>query len=115
MTTVSDTDIKELKQFISDGLNSLKLEWKEDINQLDKRITEKLSDLKQEVVESKTELKGIDKRLSTVETAIQKIPDLAEKVGEFKNWKQIGVLLLASIFSGTIGSFIGWIVRGFKP
>ena len=48
MTTVSDTDIKELKQFISDGLNSLKLEWKEDINQLDKRITEKLSDLKQE-------------------------------------------------------------------
>ena len=62
-----------------------------------------------------TKLDNTNQRLSNIETSIQKIPDLAEKVGEFKNWKQVGILLLASIFSGTIGSFIGWIARGFKP
>lgn len=35
MTTVSNADIKELKQFISYGSNYLKLECQEDINHLD--------------------------------------------------------------------------------
>jgi hypothetical protein len=40
--------------------------------------------------------------LSNVETSVQKIPELAEKVGEFKWWKQT-VLILSS---GTVGAFI---------
>ncbi len=42
-------------------------------------------------------LAKIDNRLERIETTsqiqqpyVQKIPDLAEKVGEMKNWKQIG-------------------------
>ena len=110
MTTSSGTDIQELKEFISDRFN-----------ELDKKIDNKFNELKLETLEIKGEIKvinkeieGVNKRLSSLETSVQKIPDLAEKVGEFKNWKQIGVLLLASIFSGTIGSFIGWIARSGK-
>jgi uncharacterized protein YdcH (DUF465 family) len=104
MATTSNIEIEELKNFINEKFNEFKLELKQDINHLDKKI---------DVLSEK--VNGIDKRISTVETSIQKIPDLAEKVGEFKNWKQIGVLLLASVFSGTIGSFIGWIARSIKP
>jgi hypothetical protein len=50
--------------------------------------------------------------------SINKIADLAEKVGELKNWKQIGLVFLtavvSSIFSGTIGGVIGWLIRGGK-
>ena len=48
----------------------------------------------------------------------QKIPDLAEKVGELKNWKQIGLVFItaaiSSIFTGTIGGVIGWLIRGSR-
>ena len=99
MATSSGTDIQELKEFIGDRFNELKLE---------------MSEIKGEIKVINKEIEGINRRLSSLETSVQKIPDLAEKVGEFKNWKQIGVLLLASIFSGTIGSFIGWIARSGK-
>ena len=99
MTTSSGTDIQQLKEFISDRFNELKLD---------------ISEVKGEIKVINKEIEGVNKRLSSLETSVQKIPDLAEKVGEFKNWKQIGVLLLASIFSGTIGSFIGWIARSGK-
>ncbi len=99
MTTSSGTDIQQLREFISDRFNELKLD---------------ISEVKGEIKVLNKEIEGVNKRLSSLETSVQKIPDLAEKVGEFKNWKQIGVLLLASIFSGTIGSFIGWIARSGK-
>jgi hypothetical protein len=39
-------------------------------------------------------------------------------VGELKNWKQIGLIIatamVSSIFSGTIGGTIGWLIKGSK-
>ncbi|MEN9567951.1 MAG: hypothetical protein RLZZ69_3147, partial [Cyanobacteriota bacterium] len=83
-----------------------------------KAVNDSLSQLEKGQVEMKAELNGIEKRLTNVESSVQKIPDLSEKVGELKNWKQIGVIvitaLISSIFTGTIGGFIGWILRGMK-
>jgi hypothetical protein len=49
---------------------------------------------------------------------ILKIPDLSEKVGELKNWKQVGVVvitaLISSVLSGSIGGVIGWLIRSAK-
>jgi chaperonin cofactor prefoldin len=70
MTATSNIEIEELKNFINEKFNEFKLELKQDINQLDKKI---------DVLSEK--VSGIDKRISIVETSIQKIPDLAEKVG----------------------------------
>jgi prefoldin subunit 5 len=64
-----------------------------------------------------TEIKGqigiIDSRLKNLESSSQKIPDLAEKVGELKNWKQIALVVITA----SLGGLIGWFVRGgsFKP
>jgi prefoldin subunit 5 len=86
MTTSSNTEIQQLKEFIDNRFNQLDRKIDETKSELKLEITEVKSELKQEIVQIKADIKGIDKRLSTVETSIQKIPDLAEKVGEFKNW-----------------------------
>lgn len=96
MTTVTESDIKELKDLI--------IAFREDSN---------------------NRFAAIDNRLTVIETrldewrpSIAKIPDLAEKVGELKNWKQIGLFFvtafISSIFSGTIGGVIGWLLRSGK-
>jgi predicted phage-related endonuclease len=54
--------------------------------------------------------KGIETRLDDQKNALSKIPDLAEKVGELKNWRQIAVIII----TGTIGTLLGWIVRSGK-
>jgi len=121
MTTASNTDIEQLKEFIKDGFNELK----GDINQLDRKIDNKFheldrkisevkSELKQEISEVKSELKQeisdirgdiktIDARFKNVETAIQKIPDISEKFGELKNWRQIAFIIIAAV--------VGWFAR----
>jgi hypothetical protein len=49
-------------------------------------------------------------RMDEWSNSIQKIPDLAEKVGELKNWRQIAVIII----TGTVGTILGWIVRSGK-
>ena len=55
----------------------------------------------------------IKSTLQTQQQLIQKIPDLAEKVGELKNWRQIVVITITAIISGAIT----WVIRGgnLKP
>ena len=108
MSTVTENDLKELKELIIDNNKTLEMI----IN--NQRVLEKgQADLKEH-------LTGIDKRLAIVETrledwkpSIDKIPDLAEKVGELKNWRQFLIITVTAVFSG----FIGWVIRGgtFKP
>jgi chromosome segregation ATPase len=110
MTTVTESDIKELKDLI--------LSFREDVNRRFEQIDSRFNEVK-------SELNGIDKRLTVIENRLEdwkpsmsKIPDLAEKVGELKNWKQIGLVfvtaVISSIFSGTIGGVIGWLIRNGK-
>ena len=49
-------------------------------------------------------------RLTSLESNTKAIADLAEKVGELKNWKQIAIV----IFTATVGGTIGWFIRGSK-
>ena len=96
MSTVTESDIQELKELINNGF----YEIKQELNQMDKRLT------------------VIENRLEDWKPSMSKIPDLAEKVGELKNWKQIGLVfvtaVISSIFSGTIGGVIGWLIRSGK-
>ena len=109
MATSSSTEIQELKDFLQNGFKELK----DNINQLDNKI-EQVRD----------EIKGLDDRLRAIEinqaeakgrmdewkAAIQKIPDLAEKVGELKNWRQTAFVIIAAVIS----AFLGWIARGAR-
>ena len=99
MTTGSNTDIQQLKEFIKDGFNQLDRKIDDKFNQLDRKIDTVKSELKQEISEVKSELKQemseikgdirtIEARQKNVETAIQKIPEITEKFGELKNWRR---------------------------
>jgi hypothetical protein len=96
MTTVTESDIRELKDLINSRFDDVKQE----LNGIDKRLT------------------VIENRLEDWKPTISKIPDLAEKVGELKNWKQIGLVfvtaVISSIFSGTIGGVVDWSIGSGK-
>jgi hypothetical protein len=96
MATVTESDIQELKDLINSQFVSL---YKE------------INDLKGTVGKIEATLQG-------QQTLIQKIPDLAEKVGELKNWKQVGLVIItafiSSVASGLLGGVIGWLIRGVK-
>ncbi|MGL5836341.1 MAG: DUF1664 domain-containing protein [Waterburya sp.] len=106
MTTTNNTEIQELKQFISDRFN-----------QLDRKLDETKSELKQDISDLKgdlkalhVEVKGLEKRLSNVEISANKIPEITEKFGELKNWRQTAFVIIA----GVVSAFLGWLARGGK-
>jgi uncharacterized ion transporter superfamily protein YfcC len=99
MTSATDTDIQQLKDLITAGNAATQKQ----IGDLTLEMRLGFSDLR-------GELKTIDVRLKNLESNSQKIPDLAEKVGELKNWKQIAIV----IFTATVGGAIGWFIRTGK-
>ena len=69
-TTTIETDLKEVLAKIDSRLE---------------RMETTQSELKESIIK-------IETTLQTQQPYVQKIPDLAEKVGELKNWKQIGLI-----------------------
>ena len=95
MTTTSNTEIQQLKEFIGDRLNLLDRKVDNQFNELDKKIDNKFneldkkidtvkSELKQEISDVRGDLKAIDARQKNVEISVQKIPEITEKFGELK-------------------------------
>jgi predicted nuclease with TOPRIM domain len=76
----------------------------------EQEIIKKLDRLSSNVDDVKSTLTNIDKRLAVLEgrfefqqKAIDKIPDLAEKVGELKNWRQIAIIIITGTASTVFG------------
>ncbi|WP_013334721.1 hypothetical protein [Gloeothece verrucosa] len=90
MTTDTNSELKDLKELINTKFE-----------QLDKKL-----DIY--IARSDERLKAIEGRLDTMQASVNKIPELAEKVGELKNWRQIALIVL----TGTFGSIFGWVLRG---
>jgi hypothetical protein len=97
MTQATDTDIRELKDLIQGLDRKMELGFAN-------------VDRKMEVGFAKLEGKidNLDSRLSNLESTAAKLPDLAEKVGELKNWKQIAIV----VFTASVSGAIAWFVRG---
>ncbi len=93
MSTVTESDIKELKDLI--------VTLREDMNT-------RMSALETGQRQIETRLTVIETRLDTWKPSIDKIPDLAEKIGELKNWRQIAFVTIIA----TIGALVGWVARG---
>lgn len=83
-------------------------------NQLDRKLDNTKAELKQDILRVEGEVKalqveirGVEKRLSNVEAATIKIPEITEKFGELKNWRQTAFVIIA----GVVSAFLGWIAR----
>ncbi len=101
--------LKENIKNLESAQAEFKKEFKEEINKIVVEKTELQGDSK--TIEAK--LDGVSDRLKVIETAIAKIPDLAEKVGELKYWRQVVYILLTATISG----FVGWLIGAgsFNP
>ncbi|GAC1447839.1 MAG: hypothetical protein NVSMB70_17310 [Chamaesiphon sp.] len=110
MTTVTESEIKELKDLI--------VAFREETSSRFTTIETRFASLEGGQQNLQLEMREVKTKLNTLEPSFNKIPDLAEKVGELKNWKQIGLVfvtaVISSIFSGTIGGVIGWLIRNGK-
>lgn len=110
MTTVTENDVKEIKDLILALHEENKQQLTAFREETERRFTS---------IESR--LLVIETRLEEWRPAMQKTADLAEKVGELKKWKQTGLIILtafvSSIFSSIIGGVIGWLLRSprFTP
>ncbi len=142
MTTVTSNDIQELKDLLSamrqenrEQMISLREETREQISSLREETREQIDTLKednrkqletlreennkqfinlhQEITEVKIITAKIEGTIQSQAVLTQKIPDLIEKVGELKNWKQIAIVAITAFTSATIT----WFIRGgnLKP
>ncbi len=95
MATVTENDLQELKDLI--------IAQNQRIDQLSRDNTEIKNNLTQLTI-NQTRLEGkidnINTRLDTYKPNLDKITDLAEKVGELKGWRAVSLV----IFSGFITS-----------
>jgi predicted nucleic acid-binding Zn-ribbon protein len=105
MTTVTESDLKELKDLIAALIQENREQFanlKKDVTDLKKDVT----DLKKDVTDLKISSSKVEGTLSAQATLTQKIPDLIEKVGELKNWKQIAIITVTAVISGIITWFV---------
>lgn len=117
MTSSTESDLKELKELIlsqneklaakigelQKDIGNLKSEFKEDISNLK-------SEFKEDISKLRADISKIEGTMNAWSNSIQKIPDLAEKVGELKNWRKIAFLII----TGGFGTILGWFVRSGK-
>ncbi|NCR08851.1 hypothetical protein [Microcystis aeruginosa] len=96
MTAVTENDLKRLEDLIISSMRVIESR----LTSLENGQSEIKSDIKS--LNAKTE--NIDKRLTSIEArleawkpSIDKTADLAEKVGELKNWRSIAFLVLGAI------------------
>ena len=95
MTTEQNTELKELKNFISDRFDKVD-------SRLEK-LTEKVDSIDKRLVAVETKVDLMEKRLNTVEG---NLPNISEKFGELKNWRQIAFIIIAAV--------VGWFARSAK-
>ena len=95
MTQSTNNDLK----YITDLLVELKSDLKE--------TNKKIGNLSSEITDLKVDIATIKGKLESQQGYISKIPELAKKVGELKNWRQIAVIII----TGTASTVFGWFLR----
>jgi len=131
MTTVTSNDIQELKDLLSamrqenreqmislredtrEQIDTLKEDNRQQLETLREENNQQFVNLHKEITEVKIITAKIEGTIQSQAVLTQKIPDLIEKVGELKNWKQIAIVAITAFTSATIT----WFIRGgnLKP
>ena len=131
MTQATDTDIREIKTAIESiarateantkAIADLAQETRLGFASMEKKIDVGFAnvDTKLTKMEGRTDtletrvlgkFETVNAKITNLETNTKAVGDLAEKVGELKNWKQIAIV----IFTATVGGAIGYYLKGGK-
>jgi archaellum component FlaC len=107
MSNITNTDLQQLREFISDGFSKVNEKF-DKVNERFDKVNERFDKIDQDLFNLDKRLIKVETRLEDWKPAIDKIPDLAEKVGELKNWKKTALIIISAI----VGTSFGWVLRG---
>ena len=116
MTQSIDRDIQEIKNAIDSNtktiadlvtsVSGLREEMRVGFANVDTKLAKLAGQINNVEAKLEGKIETVNSKLANLESATQKIPDLAEKVGELKNWKQIAIIVFTSSVSGAIAWFL---------
>jgi len=112
MSTVTDNDLKEVKQLINqlgDRINDRFNQVENRFNQVENRFNQmenRFNQIDEKITELRINQTEVQTRLNDWKPSIDKTADLSEKIGELRNWKQIAIVLLTGFITS-----IFWIFR----
>jgi ABC-type transporter Mla subunit MlaD len=116
MTQATDQDIRELKTAIdalgrgTEANTKAIADLAASVGGLREEMRVGFADLRGQINNVETKLEGqiavCNTKLASLESTAQKLPDLAEKVGELKNWKQLAIVIFTASVSGAIAWFL---------
>ncbi|MEA5535170.1 hypothetical protein [Crocosphaera sp. XPORK-15E] len=111
-TTVTYS-LEEMFSRLENKIDSNQKETNEKFKEMHNKLETIQKDITQKIDKQSEEITTIKATLQAQQPLIQKIPDLAEKVGELKNWRQIVFIALTTVAGGVMG----WFIRGgtLKP
>ena len=99
--------IERLEDKFSQKIDNLEQRLGQKLEQGLEKVSDNIDKNSAEIVDVKIAIAKVDASLSEWRPSIQKIPDLAEKIGESKNWRQIVIIAITAI--------VTWLVKeGFK-
>jgi DNA repair exonuclease SbcCD ATPase subunit len=97
-----DQKITQLEQKVDEKID--KLDQK--ITQLEQKVEQKIDKLDQKIDRIENKVDEIDRSQLQIKTRLEdwkpsfdKIPDLAEKVGELKNWRSIALVVVSGVIT----------------
>ena len=105
--------ISSLREETRKQIDTLKEDNRQQLETLREENNQQFINLQKEITEVKIITAKIEVTIQSQAVLTQKIPDLIEKVGELKNWKQIAIVAITAFTSATIT----WFIRGgnLKP
>jgi hypothetical protein len=105
MSTVTENDIKRLEDLI--------IASRDETRQRFAALEAGMATMQKEIGDLRVSASKIEGILQSQQPFVQKIPELAEKVGELKNWRQLGIIALTALISSTLT----WVIRAgnFRP
>lgn len=105
MTSVTESDLKRLEDLI--------IASRDENRQRFAALEAGMATMQKEIGDLRVSVSRVEGILQNQQQFVQKIPDLAEKVGELKNWRQLVIIALTA----TISSVLTWAIRGgsLKP
>ncbi|MGL5872655.1 MAG: hypothetical protein ACRC2R_09860 [Xenococcaceae cyanobacterium] len=98
------TEIQELKTFIGEQFGQVNKK----LDLIETEFRKDIHELKISVAKLDEKVSGLSDRTKTVENTLTKLPEITEKFGELKNWRQIALIVIA----GSISEIFGWLLRG---
>jgi hypothetical protein len=116
MTQATDQDIRELKTAIeaigkgTEANTKAIADLTASVSGLREEMRVGFANVEVKFADVRGDIKLLDNRLGNLESTAQKLPDLAEKIGELKNYKQIAIV----VFTASVSSAIAWFLRSGK-